>query len=193
MRIEAMDNRRHARSIAMRLNRVAARWCRMRWPFLLLLPFTVTATAQKPDTNLAPPSSAEHFFQGRTESRGELRQLFSQPHLVVAHGLGRIERDGTLVLNQTVEETGVAPKQREWRLREDRLGHCTGTVTDGVGLVEGDISRSRLHLVFRLKGGLKVEQWLSLYPDGLSARNYLTIRKFGFQVASLDETIRKTD
>ena len=66
-------------------------------------------------------------------------------------------------------------------------------MTDGVGLVDGDLSGNQLHMRFRLKGGLNVEQWMSFDPDGRSATNRITIRKLGFSVASLNETIRKTD
>jgi hypothetical protein len=165
----------------------------MRAVALALILLMATA-ATPPAVNLvAAPPSAQRFFQGRTESRGEIRQIFSRPHAVVSHGNGRIERDGTLVLNQIVNETGAEPKQRVWRLREDRTGHCTGTVTDGIGLVEGNLTGNQLRLRFRLKGGLSVEQRLSFDADGRSASNRITIRKLGFSVASLDERIRKTD
>ncbi len=114
-------------------------------------------------------------------------------HEVVSHGEGHIEPDGTLVLKQIVHETGVAPKQREWRLREDRAGHCTGTVTDGVGLVDGQLTGNQLHMRFKLKGGLSVEQSLTFHPDGRSASNRITVHKLGISVASLDETITKID
>lgn len=117
--------------------------------------------------------------------------MLSAPHAITAEGVGRLEDDGTLVLTQTVEETGQPTRQRIWRIREDRPGHCVGTVSDGDGPVEGEVSHTGFHLRFALKGGLKAEQWLTLQPDGMTARNHLTIRKFGMKVASLDETIRK--
>jgi hypothetical protein len=171
----------------------SARYERMHRVFLGLILLVETAAAPPADTSVATPITPQQFFQGRTESRGELRQLFSKPHAVVSHGNGHLERDGTLILNQTVHETNTAPRRREWRLRQDRAGHCTGTVTDGVGLVDGKLIGNQLHMRFRLKGGLNVEQWLSFHPDGRSASNRMKIRKFGFSVASLSETIRKTD
>ena len=152
-----------------------------------------TSAAAQAEIGLVTARSTQQFFEGRTESRGEIRQLFSKPRAVVSHGKGHTEPDGTLVLSQVVQQAGDAPQQRLWRLREDRLGHCTGTVTDGVGLVDGDLSGNQLHMRFRLKGGLNVEQWMSFDPDGRSATNRITIRKLGFSVASLNETIRKTD
>lgn len=163
-------------------------------PFALgLILLAATAAALPPDPFIATPRTTQQFFQGRTESRGELRQLFSRPLAVVSHGRGRIESDGTLVLNQTVHQTGSDPKEREWRLREDRAGHCTGTVTDGVGPVNGTLTGSQLHMRFKLKGGLSVDQLMSFDPDGRSATNRITIRKLGVSVASINETIRKMD
>lgn len=43
-----------------------------------------------------------------------------------------------------------------------------------------------------MKGGFVVEQWLDLAPGGRSARNHMTMRKFGIVVAGLDEMISKT-
>lgn len=154
----------------------------------------VTAAADRP----AEPSgtraiSPQQFFQGRTESRGKIRQLFTRTRTVVSHGHGHVDPDGTLVLNQIVETSGEAPKQRKWRLYEDRVGHCTGTVTDGVGPVDGKLTGNQLHMRFKLKGGLSVEQWLSFNPDGRSATNRIKVRKLGISVASIDEAIRKMD
>src|SRR4051812_20807180 len=143
-----------------------------------------------------PPSASRQiasFFEGRTESRGELRRMFSKMHIMTSISIGRIEPDGTLVLEQTVEETDTAPVKRVWRLRESRPGHCTGTVSDGVGPVRGEFTANQLHLTFELKGGFMVEQWLALSPDGRSASNRLNIRKFGMQVATLDAVINKLD
>jgi hypothetical protein len=165
----------------------------MRSVALALILFVATAAAPPVRPSAVTSVTAQQFFQGRTESRGELRQIFSRVHAVVSQGSGHLERDGTLVLNQIVHETDTAPKQREWRLREDRIGHCTGTVTDGVGVVDGTLTGNQLHMRFKLKGGLSVEQWLSFDPGGRSASNRMTIRKLGMSVASLDETIRKTD
>ena len=115
------------------------------------------------------------------------------PVAIRSHGEGHVDGDGTLVLDQSVQEDGAAPKRREWRLREDRSGHCTGTVSDGLGPVDGTLVGNQLHLRYKLKGGLNIEQWLSFDPGGRSASNRITVRKLGFSVASLNETIRKAD
>ena len=57
----------------------------------------------------------------------------------------------------------------------------------------GDASGNRLHLRFRMKGGIDGEQWLYLASGGQSASNHTVFRKFGIAVATLDETIRKNE
>jgi hypothetical protein len=163
----------------------------MRCVFLVLV--LMVASVSSPARPATATSRIASFFEGRTESRGELRRLFSKTHVIVTRGVGRIEPDNTLVLEQTVEETDTAPTKRVWRLREDRPGHCTGTVSDGVGPVDGELTANQLHLTFALNGGLSVEQWLSLQPDGQSASNLLKIHKYGIHVATLEDTIRKVE
>jgi hypothetical protein len=115
--------------------------------------------------------------------------MLSRGHEITVQSHGELEPDGTLVIRQTVSETNVAARQRKWRMREDHLGRITGTMTEAVGPIEGNVSGNQL----RLKGGLAAEQLLSIDADGRTASNHVTVRKFGIVVASLDETIRKTD
>ncbi len=42
-----------------------------------------------------------------------------------------------------------------------------------------------------MKGGLRVDQWLTLLRDARIAQNRMIVRKLGIAVATLDETIRK--
>jgi hypothetical protein len=58
--------------------------------------------------------------------------------------------------------------------------------------VTGVVAGNRLHLSFRMRGGMDVDQWLTLAPGGRSAKNVLRVRKFGVTVAALDETIRRS-
>lgn len=50
---------------------------------------------------------------------------------------------------------------------------------------------NELHVCYRAKGGLGIEQWIYLRPGGDAATNLMTVRKFGLPVARLRETIRK--
>ena len=117
----------------------------------------------------------------------------SSPRSMRVHGTGHILPDGTLVLEQRVEEQGQPASRRTWRMRETSPGHIAGTLSDAVGPIEGEVSGNRLRLRFRMKGGLEAEQWISGKSSGASAHNMMTVRKFGVVVASLDETIDRVE
>jgi hypothetical protein len=166
-------------------------------PLVLAAPFLLAACVAAPRP-LAPDSAAAafpvlRFFEGRTEGRGKLELAFGSPGSIGVQSRGRIEPDGTLVLRQIIEQSGKPARQREWRMWEVSPGRYAGTLTDASGPVKGKVSHNRLHLSFRMKGGLDAEQWLTLEPGGRSVRNIMVVRKFGLTVAAVDETIRKLD
>lgn len=161
----------------------------------LLSAFLLLAAASPAPSDLAAPQPVFHpdiFFAGRTEGHAKLKQLFHSTKPVHVVGNGRVER-GTLILDQTVTQQGKKPERREWRIRETTPGRYTGTLTDATGPVEGDVTGNCLHLTYPMKGGLKVEQRIYLQPGGRTALNRMKISKFGVTVASLDETISKSD
>ncbi len=164
--------------------------------FFLTAPLLLAAFAPAP----APPAAgateafdAIRFFDGRTEGQGVLKVVLRSPTTIRVQSRGRIETDGTLSVRQTVSERDKPARTREWRIRELSPGRYAGTLSDASGPVVGEAVGNRLHLRFRMKGGLDAEQWLTLAPGGRSARNLMRVRKFGLTVASLDETIRKLE
>lgn len=159
-----------------------------------LLPLAAIVALSAPQTPPpAPIFYVASFFNGRTEGAGQLRKMFGKRQPVRVRGRGRLEADGTLVLDQTVERPGMPSKDRQWRIRETSPGRYTGTLSDATGPVTGVVTGNRLQLSFRMKGGLDAQQALTLAPDGRSAHNILTVRKFGMVVATLDETITRLD
>lgn len=162
---------------------------------LLMLALTTAACAGQlaPRSAAAPQPrfSAQRFFNGRTHGEGELKLTLTKRRHVVVEGRGRIEADGTLVLDQTVMQGSATPEHRAWRIRETGAGHYAGTLTDAAGPVSGEVTGNRLHLHFTMKHGLIANQWLDLAADERSAHNLMVISKFGMVVARLDETIRK--
>ena len=134
------------------------------------------------------------FFTGRTEGEGALSVAMQQrPVTVRVRGNGRVDPDGTLVLDQRVREGSKPVKERQWRIRQVAPGQYAGTLSDADGPVSGELVGERLHLRFKMKGGLTADQWLALDPGGISVRNVMTVRKMGVRVATLDETIRRRD
>ena len=155
--------------------------------FLPILLAVATPAAADPPPRFDPIV----FFAGHTEGTGDMKIVMHGIQAMAVHGHGTVDADGTLVLDQVVDRHGQPPREREWRIRPTTPGHYAGTLTDAVGPVAGEAIGDRLHLAYRMKGGLAVEQWLTLAPDGGSARNVMRVRKLGMVVAHLDETIRR--
>ncbi|WP_375429242.1 DUF3833 family protein [uncultured Sphingomonas sp.] len=141
----------------------------------------------------APTFDPATFFAGRTEGTATLKIIMRAARAVRVQGTGRVAPDGTLVLDQIVAQEGQPVTKRQWRIRRTGPKTYAGTLSDAVGPIAGEVTGNRLHLSFRMKGGIATEQRLTLGPDGRSATNILTARKFGVTVARLTETIRKLD
>ena len=162
-------------------------------PILGSILFALVPTSALAET---PPASDPTFdpltfFAGRTEGRGRLKVDLRPARAVVVHGRGRVERDGTLVLDQTVVEGTTPAIERRWTFRAAGLGRYAGTLSDAAGPVAGDVAGSRLHLHFRMHGGIIADQRIDLAADGASAHNRMTFRKLGVVVARLDEVITR--
>jgi hypothetical protein len=166
---------------------VAMRFLAMR-PILLALALATVAAAPPPP----PTFDAIRFFTGTTHGDGRFKAILRGSQRVTVAGRGRMEGD-TLVLDQIVTREGTDPKPRQWRIRATAPGRYTGTLSDAKGAITGETTGDRLRLRFTSTGGFAVEQWLTLSPDGRSAQNRLTAKRFGVTVATLDETITKTD
>ena len=132
------------------------------------------------------------FFLGHSHGDGQLRKLFSSPVGVSADSIGRM-RNGTLVLDQTIKETGKPPSTRRWTIVRAGPDRYAGTLTDAVGNVHGRVDGPRLYIRYAMKHGFSVEQQLAEERDGRTVINRLVVYKLGVRVATLNETIRKLD
>jgi hypothetical protein len=139
----------------------------------------------------AEGSDPLRFFEGRTESSGTAKILFHKPYRTRTIGEGRIERDGSLTLVQLVEDEGKAPHERRWKVRRVAPNRYQGTMSDAIGAVTIDKVGSGYRFRFRMKGNLGVEQWLNPLAGGNSAKSVISVRKFGFTVASSEALVRK--
>jgi len=137
-------------------------------------------------------TAAERFFIGRFEGTGSVHIIFSGRQTVRDIGRGRMEGNA-LVIDQVVQQQGAAPRRRHWRLTRVGPNRFTGTITDVRGQVSGEIRGNVLHLSYRSAQGPWVEQWITLHANGRTAHNRMTFRRFGIQVATVEETIRRLD
>ena len=149
-----------------------------------------------PDERLQRPGPVfdpAAFFGGRTTGQGSVDIVFRSPEALRVQGSGRVEADGSLVLDQIVHRGSRAPSRRQWRFRKLGPNRFGGTLTDAAGPVAAEVRGNCLHLRYPMKGGVHAEQFIYLQADGRAAINRMTIRKLGMVVARVDETIRKAD
>lgn len=131
------------------------------------------------------------FFTGATEGRGELRELLGKPKKTSAQSVGRVDKDGWLVLDQKVLVEGDPVRQRRWRLKQVAPGKYSGTLSDAKGPVEVEVRGQTVRIRYVMKGNIKVEQTLTPLPGGRAVINRGTFKKFGMKVALLKEQIDK--
>ncbi len=144
-------------------------------------------SAAKASASAAPVA----FFTGTTVSRGNIKELMSSAKQTRAVSVGTMQPDGSLMITQTVEIGDDPVRNRTWRLREAGDGKVTGTISDATSPVKGTLSGNAMTLSYRLEGGLKVSQVLTIAADGKTCSNEMKIRKFGIVVARLSETITR--
>jgi hypothetical protein len=150
----------------------------------LVLAGAAPAQAPKPFDPVA-------FFTGATHGRGELRELMGKPKKTSAQSVGRVEKDGWLILDQKVAVEGDPLRQRRWRLKQVAPGKYRGTLSDAKGPVDVEVRGQTVQIRYVMKGNIKVEQTLTPLPGGRSVIARGTFRKFGMKVAIMKEQIDK--
>jgi hypothetical protein len=132
------------------------------------------------------------FFQGRTHGEGTLKIIFQAPKSISVDSLGTTEKDGSLVLKQTIHEPGKPPRTRYWRLRQTGPKRFEGTLTDAASAVRVEVVKERVRIRYKGKDHLDFDQWLA--PKGQNeVSNTMRVKRFGITVAHFDEIIRKLD
>lgn len=132
------------------------------------------------------------WFTGASHGEGILHKLLGSPVRTSVESVGRPDDSGGLVLDQIIREGDKPERKREWTMRRVGHGRFTGTLTDASGPVDVTVAGARATIRYPMKGGLEVRQQLALQTDGTTVLNRLSVRKFGLEVAHLDETIRKS-
>lgn len=131
------------------------------------------------------------FFEGVTETIGTTKVLMHKPVQTLSIGRGQIERDGSLLLVQRVQDEGQRAYVRRWEIRRVAPGRYSGTMSQAIGPVTIEQVGDRYRFTFKMNGNLWVEQWLTPLPGGVSATSNMTVRKFGLTVASSTAMVRK--
>ena len=150
------------------------------------LALSAGAPAQAPK-----PFDPVAFFTGPTQGRGALKEMIGKEKRTTTQSVGKIDKDGWLVLDQKVLVEGDPVRQRRWRLKLVSPGKYRGTLSDAKGPVEAEVSGQSAKIRYMMKGGLKVEQTLTPLAGGRALSNRATFRKFGMKVATLTERIEK--
>jgi hypothetical protein len=140
----------------------------------------------------APGSPLERFFVGRTEGSGTVHVIMSGRHGVRDRSTGRMQ-GSTLVLDQVVEEEGKPARRRTWRLTRSGGNAVSGTISDARGPVTGELNGNTLTLRYSLTEGPSVVQTITLQAGGRSARNRMTFRRWGVNVATVETTVRRVN
>lgn len=151
-----------------------------------------------PDAAIAAPAPRQaafnpvEFFRGKTHGEGNLKIIFQSPEKMSVDSEGSAEKDGSLLLKQTIHEPGKPPRIRYWRMRQTGPNLFEGTLTDAAGPVRVDVQRNRLRIRYEAKNHLNFDQWLT--PTGpRQVNNAMKVKRFGITVAHYDEVIRKVD
>ena len=139
----------------------------------------------------AAPLDPVAFFTGSSHGEGRLREAFKRERRVFVDNVGLADKDGFLVLDQKLQIEGDPLRIRHWRLRQAGPNRYTGTLTDATGPVEAQVIGRAIRIRYPMKGGLKVESWLTAVPGARAFDNKTTITKWGLKVASLTERIEK--
>jgi hypothetical protein len=144
----------------------------------------------------AVPAQAQfnpvEFFRGRTHGDGALKIIFQASKNISVDSEGRAEKDGSLLLEQTIHEPGKPPRTRYWRLRQTGPNRFDGSLTDAAGPVRVDVDGERVRIRYKGKDHLDFDQWLT--PSGAKqVSNSMRVKRFGFTVARYEEVIRKLD
>lgn len=134
---------------------------------------------------------ALRFFEGATESSSTIKVLMRSAYHSHSTGLGVIEGDGSLHLVQRVTDDGASATIRRWVMRQVGQGHFSGTMSEAAGPVDVEEVDGKYRFRFMMKGHLSAEEWIVPDAGGQSASIHLSVRKFGFPVATSEGVIRK--
>jgi hypothetical protein len=151
-----------------------------------VLALAASAPAQGPK-----PFDPVAFFTGPTQSQGVLKEVLGKEKRTSVQSVGRVDKDGWLILDQKVAVQGDPLRQRRWRLKETAPGKFSGTLSDAKGPVEGELVGQSVRIRYVMKGNIRIEQLLTPLPGHRAVNNVATFHKWGMKVATMTERIEK--
>ena len=132
------------------------------------------------------------FFRGKTHGDGVLKVIFQSARKISVDSEGISEKDGSLLLKQTIHEPEKPARVRYWRLRQTGPDRFDGTLTDAAGPVRVDVSGDQVRIRYLGKNHLNFDQLLT--PKGpREVSNSMRVKRLGITVAHFEEVIRKLD
>lgn len=130
------------------------------------------------------------FFTGHSTGKATLHLITGATRPVAVDSMGTPDGHGGLVLVQKIGEGSKPPRVRRWVLNPAGTNHWSGSLTDAKGPVEVERTPTDVTIRYRMKSGPEVEQHLKMVAGG-AAENHMSVTRFGVEVATLDERIRK--
>jgi hypothetical protein len=153
---------------------------------VILLAIAAAAAAAHPAFNPVD------FFRGRSHGEGTLKIILRSPERIATDNIGRLEKDGSLVLTQVVHEGDKPPRTRYWRMRQTAPNRFEGTLTDAASPVRVDVTDDGIRIRYTAKDHLNFDQMLTAVSP-TEVNDKIRISRFGIAVAHVEETIRKLD
>ena len=141
---------------------------------VVVLAMAASAPAQGPK-----PFDPVAFFTGATQGRGMLKEMLGKEKRTSVQSVGRVDKQGLLILDQQVAVEGDPLRQRHWRLKQVAPGRFSGTLSDARGPVEVEVAGQSVRIRYRMKGNLRVEQTLTPLPGHRAVNNVATFHKWG--------------
>jgi hypothetical protein len=157
----------------------------------LLLSACVKPVPPERIAQAGPVFLPEVVFAGELIGRGVIQTPGGKPARgITVKSSGRVQRDGSFRLDQTITDDRGKVSQRHWIMARSGDGRYLATLSDAAGPVKAEVTGNLFHLKYLMKKPfVTMEQWLWLLPDGRTIMNEGTIRMPGRTVARLSEVI----
>jgi hypothetical protein len=134
----------------------------------------------------------EEYFQGRTQATGLFEDRFGKVRRQFTVTIdGKLEPDGTLVLDEDFTYADGEKQRRIWRLKRTSPTTYEGRANDVPGVAKGVISGNSFRFQYEvdLKVGndvwrVRFDDWMFLQPNGV-VLNRAWVYRWGVEIGSV--------